>query len=197
MPMLDDTALDALFREARTFNWFLPTPVEEALLVRLYELARMGPTSANSQPLRVVFVRSPEAKARLEPTLTPSNREKTMAAPVTAILAADAGFAEHMPRLYPAWKDFGGFWNALTPEQQGWMLAQGGSLQAGYFILAARALGLDCGPMGGFDREKVNAAFFPDGRWKAQLLVNLGYGDRDRLRPRNPRLGFVEACRIE
>jgi 3-hydroxypropanoate dehydrogenase len=197
MPAHDAAALDTLFLTARTYPAFLPTPVDDALLTRIYELARMAPTAANCQPLRVVFVKSEPAREKLKPCLAPGNVAKTMAAPVTAILAADSGFAEHMPRLFPSWPNFQGAWDGMPPAAREWMLAQNGSLQAGYFILAARSLGLDCGPMGGFDREKTDAAFFADGRYKSQLLVRLGYGDPASLYPRGERLSADEACRIE
>lgn len=196
MPSLDAAALDTIFLNARTYPAFLPTPVDDALLQRVYELARMGPTSANCQPLRVVFVKGEAARAQLLTCVAPGNVEKTKAAPVVAVLAADTGFAEHMPRLFPSWPNFAGAWAAMPEAQQQFMLAQNGSLQAAYFIVAARSLGLDCGPMGGFDREKTNAAFFPDGRYKAQVLVRLGYGDPASLHPRGDRLSFDEACRI-
>jgi 3-hydroxypropanoate dehydrogenase len=194
---LDQAALDTLFLEARTFPAMLPTPVEDALLLRVYELARMAPTAANCQPLRVVFVKSAEARQKLEPCLDKGNVAKTMAAPATAILAVDTQLAEFMPRLFPSWPNFAESWKNMPEAAQAWMLAQNGSLQAGYFILAARSLGLSCGPMGGFNKDKVNEAFFPDGRWKSQLLVRLGYGDPASLYPRGARLSAEEACRIE
>lgn len=197
MPLVDSSALDLLFLEARTYPAMLPAPVDDALLMRIYELARMAPTAANCQPLRVVFVKSAEAKKKLEPCLDKGNVAKTMAAPATAILAVDTRLAELMPRLFPAWPNFAEAWKKMPEAAQEWMLAQNGSLQAGYFILAARALGLDCGPMGGFNRDKVNEAFFPDGRYRSQLLVRLGYGDRASLYPRGDRLSAAEACRIE
>ena len=186
--------LDQLFREARTHTAWLPKPVPDELLQQVYDLAKMGPTSANTSPARFVFVASKEAKERLRPALAPLNVEKTMSAPVTAIIAYDTEFYEHLPRLFPhtdarAW--FKG--NAALIEETGF---RNGTLQGAYFILAARALGLDCGPMSGFDQQKLNAEFFPDGKWKSNFLCNLGYGDRGKLYPRGPRLTFDEACRV-
>ncbi len=197
MTTLDQHSLDLLFLEARTYQVLLPTPVEDALLLRIYELARMAPTAANCQPLRVVFIKSDEAKKKLEPALDKGNVAKTLAAPATAILAVDTKFGEFMPRLFPHWANFAEGYAAMPEAAQQWMLAQNGSLQAGYFMLAARALGLDCGPMGGFDKAKVDAAFFADGRYRSQLLVRLGHGDKSQLFPRGERLSAAEACKIE
>ena len=187
-------ALDQLFREARTHSHWRPEPVDVDLLRAVYQFACFGPTSANSLPARFVFLTSPEAKARLKPTLLPLNVEKTMTAPVTVIIAWDTEFYEKLPRLVPH-KDvrsvFAGN-QALADETA----FRNSSLQAAYFILAARALGLDCGPMSGFDGGKVNEEFFPDGKWKVNLLCNLGYGDSSKLHPRNPRLQFEEAAMI-
>jgi len=192
---VDEGALDILFRDARTHFQWKDTPVADDLLRRLYDLMKMGPTSANCSPARIVFVVSPEAKERLRPHLIPDNVEKTMTAPVTAIIGHDMRFYEELPRLFPhtdarAW--FEG--NAALIDATA---RRNGSLQGGYFILAARALGLDCGPMSGFDEDGVNAAFFPDGRVRVNFLCNLGHGaDADYLFPRSPRLPFDEACRI-
>ena len=164
------------------------------LLREVYELARWGPTSANSTPARFVFLESAAAKARLVPALSPTNVEKTKAAPVTVIVALDTEFHEKLPKLFPH-ADMRSYFvgnQALTEETA----FRNSSLQGGYFILAARALGLDCGPMSGFDKAKVDAEFFPDGKWKSNFLCNLGYGDRSKLFPRSPRLGFEEACRV-
>jgi 3-hydroxypropanoate dehydrogenase len=188
--------IDLLFLDGRTHGQWLDRPVPDDLLRRLYELARMPPTSANSQPMRVVFARSVDAKERLRPTLSAGNVDKTMKAPVTAILAYDVDFPEKMPKLFPSF-DWKPIFAGMTASARERSAVHSSSLQAGYFILAARALGLDCGPMGGFDSAKVDAAFFPDGKWKSTLLVNLGYGDAAKLHPRNPRLDFDEACRIE
>jgi 3-hydroxypropanoate dehydrogenase len=192
---LDEDSLKQLFLEARTHSTWLDTPVDEALLRELYGLTKLAPTSANSQPMRLVFVKSREAKERLRPALSPGNIEKTMTAPVTAIVAHDLEFYEQLPKLMPHIDARS--WFASRPAEQIERAAfQGSSMQGAYFILAARALGLDAGPIGGFDSAKVDAAFFPDGKWRSNFLVNLGYGDRGGLFPRNPRLDFDEACRI-
>jgi len=186
--------LNQLFRQARTHSAWLPQRVPVEVLREVYELARWGPTSANSTPARFVFLESDAAKARLLPALAPGNVEKTKAAPVTVIVAWDTEFYEKLPQLFPH-ADMRSYFvgkPALIDETA----LRNGSLQGGYFILAARALGLDCGPMSGFDAAKVNAEFFPDGRWKANFLCNLGYGDHSKLFPRNPRLEFDEACRV-
>jgi 3-hydroxypropanoate dehydrogenase len=196
MATLDDTALKQLFLEARTHSGWLDQPVDDALLRRLYELARLPPTGGNSQPMRLVFVRSGAAKERLRPALAPGNVDKTMAAPVTAIVAHDLEFYEQLPRLMPH-ADFRTRFLSMPKERVERSAFQGGTLQGAYLMMAARALGLDCGPMGGFDNAKVDAEFFPDGKWKSNFLVNLGHGDPARLHPRNPRLGFEEACRLE
>lgn len=193
--VLAEAALDQLFRTARTYNAFLPKPVDDALLHRLYELAKFGPTSANSSPMRVVFVKSREAKARLEPFLSEGNRAKTMAAPVTAIIANDHAFYEKLPQLFP------------HADARSWFVGnqplidttafRNATLQGAYVIMAARALGLDCGPMSGFDNAGVDQAFFPGSTIKSNFLINLGYGDASRdLFPRSPRLSFDEACSI-
>ena len=163
----------------------------------LYALPRMPPTSANAQPMRLTFVKSAEAKERLKPALAPMNVEKTMTAPVTAIVAHDAFFFEKLPQLLPGKGEGYAKHLASLPraEIDAWALLNG-SLQGAYLILAARALGLDCGPLGGFDKPKVDAAFFPEGRWQSSFLLNLGYGDPTKVNPRNPRLSFEEACRI-
>lgn len=192
---LDDIALDQLFREARTHRYWLDGPVSDDLLRRLYDLARMGPTSGNCLPMRLVFVRSPEAKERLRPCLSSGNVRQTMAAPVTAIVAHDLEFYEKLPRLYPAADARS--WFAGNDELIRTTAFRNGSLQGAYLILAARSLGLDCGPMSGFDNAKVDAAFFPGGKVLSNFLVNLGHGDPAKLSPRFPRLEFGEACRIE
>ena len=191
---IPDAALDQLFREARTNNAWLPKPVPVELLRKIYELARFGSTSANSSPARFVFLTTPGAKARLQPALSPGNVEKTVAAPVTVILAWDTEFYEKLPKLFPQ-RDMRSVF-AGNQSLIGETAFRNSSLQGGYFMLAARALGLDCGPMSGFDQHKVNAEFFPDGKWKANFLCNLGYGDRSKLYPRSPRLDFEEACLV-
>lgn len=191
---LDGVALGRLFREARTHNGWQGKEVGEDALRRLYDLLKMGPTSANCLPARFVFVRSPEAKALLKPCLSPNNVEKTMAAPVTVIVGYDTEFYEKLPRLFP--HTDARSWFAGNPELIHNTAFRNSSLQGAYLILAARALGLDCGPMSGFDHAKVDGAFFPDGKVKSNFLVNLGYGDPSKVHPRGPRLAFEEACRI-
>lgn len=185
-------ALNQLFRDARTHSAWLPEPVPVELLREVFELARLAPTSANASPARFVFLTTADAKARLKPALAPGNVDKTMSAPVTAIVAWDTEFHEHLPKLFPQ-ADMRALFagnQALIQETA----FRNSSLQAAYFILAARALGLDCGPMSGFDAGKLNAEFFPDGKWKVNLLCNLGYGDPSKLYPRNPRLSFEQAA---
>jgi len=187
-------AIDQLFRQARTHSAWLAEPVPVELLGKAYELARLGPTSANVSPSRFVFLTTPGAKALLKPVLAPGNVDKTMAAPVTVIIAWDTEFHENLPQLFPQ-ADIRSYFVGNQPliEEHAF---RNSSLQAAYFILAARALGLDCGPMSGFDAEKLNAAFFPDGKWKVNLICNLGYGNPSKLHPRNPRLNFEEAALI-
>ena len=192
----DPDLLNRLFMHGRSYSHWLPRPVDDAMLMRAWNLARLGPTSANCQPLRVLFLRSADAKARLRPCLAPGNVEKTMDAPVTALFAADSRFYDHLPRLYPqadarSW--FAG--DALEPLAHA-TAERNSTLQAAYFIMAARALGLDCGPMSGFDAEQLNQTFFPDGRFKINFICNLGHGDPQSLHSRAPRLEFEEACRI-
>jgi len=194
---LDERALRTLFTEARTANGFLPHPVPHELLERALDLAELGPTSANTLPLRVVFVESPDAKAKLIATLSPGNVEKTTSAPVTAIFAADLRFYEHVPRLFPQSPQFKAMFEG---EEKAAYAAQfavlNASMQGAYFTLAARALGLDVGPMLGFDKAKLDAAFFPDGRCQTMWIANLGYGDDTKLFPRNPRFAFNEIATI-
>lgn len=194
MKRLDDAALDQLFRAARTHNAWLPKPVSEDILRALYDLMKWGPTSANSCPLRIVFVRSPEAKERLVACMNPGNIDKTRHAPVTAVLGMDMQFYEKLPLLFP--HTDARRWFAGKPAAIEATAFRNSSLQGGYFIVAARALGLDCGPMSGFDAAKVNAAFFADGRVKVNFVCNLGYGDPAGLLARSPRLAFDEACAI-
>jgi 3-hydroxypropanoate dehydrogenase len=195
--MLDDSALDRLFRNARTFRDFQPRAVSDEQLRAVFALARMGPTSANCQPARFVFLRSPEAKARLIPLLDKGNVRKVEAAAVTAIVAHDLHFYEQLERIYPEDPRAGSWF--VGPERAAAVAEaafRNGSLQGAYFIIAARALGLDAGPMSGFRNVGVDQEFFPDGRWRSNFLMNLGYGDPARLKPRNPRLEFDDACRI-
>jgi 3-hydroxypropanoate dehydrogenase len=191
---ISQEALDQLFCEARTHSTWLPEPVPVELLRKAYELARLGPTSANGSPARFVFLTTPGAKALLKPVLAPGNVDKTMAAPVTVIIAWDTEFHEYLPKLFPH-ADIRSYFVGNKPliEENAF---RNSSLQAAYFILAGRALGLDCGPMSGFDADKLNAAFFADGKWKVNLICNLGYGDPTKLHPRNPRLKFEEAAVI-
>jgi 3-hydroxypropanoate dehydrogenase len=193
MPV-DARVLDQIFGEARTHSFWREAPVSDDLLRRLYDLLKMGPTSANCIPARIVFVRSFEAKERLRPCLDPGNVDKTMAAPVTAIVGYDTEFHEKLPRLFP--HADARSWFAGNSELIESTAFRNSSLQGAYLILAARALGLDCGPMSGFDNAKVDREFFPDGRVRSNFLINLGHGDPSKLHPRSPRLEFDEACRI-
>lgn len=186
--------LDQLFLRARSHWVWRPEPVPLELLKELYNVARFGPTSANSLPARFVFLTTPQAKERLRPALSPTNVEKTMTAPVTVIVAWDTEFHEKLPQLFPA-RDMHSIFagNAALIHETAF---RNSTLQGAYLMIAARGLGLDCGPMSGFDQQKVNAEFFPDGKWKANFLCNIGYGDPSKLFPRNPRLSFDEACRV-
>ncbi len=195
MPMLDDHALDVIFREARTHNAWLPRPVANETLRQVYDLMKWGPTSANCSPARILFIRSPEAKQRLKPALSDGNRDKTMAAPVTAILGYDLKFYDLLPRLFPHDQSARG-WFAGKPEVIQTTAFRNGTLQGAYLMIAARACGLDCGPMSGFNNARVDAEFFSGGRVKSNFLCNLGYGDPQGLFPRSPRLPFDEACTI-
>lgn len=193
--MLDDRGLDLMFRAARTHNGWRAEPVSDAQLMRLWDLMKMAPTSANCSPARLVFLRSAQAKERLRPALSAGNIEKTMAAPVTAVIGYDLAFYERLPRLFPhepgakTW--FTG--SAATIESTAF---RNGTLQGAYLIMAARAIGLDCGPMSGFDNAKVDDAFFPEGRIKSNFLCNLGHGDPAKVMARSPRLDFADACQI-
>jgi 3-hydroxypropanoate dehydrogenase len=191
---LDATALDQLFRNARTHNGWQGKPVPDSLLTELHDIMKWGPTSANCWPLRVVYVKSPDAKARLMPLLMEGNRAKTAAAPVIALLGMDMAFYEELPRLFP------------HTDAKSWFVGndaliaatafRNSSLQGAYFMLAARALGLDCGPMSGFDAAKVDAEFFPGTQIKTNFICNLGYGDAAQLFSRSPRPAFAEVCKI-
>lgn len=191
---ISQESLDQLFFKARTANGFLNKPVPLSLLQEVYDLARMGPTSMNTQPTRYVFLISPESRARLLPALSPGNVEKTKIAPVTVIVATDTQFYEHMPLVWhgPGAKEmFAG--NAALAQGTA---TRNGTLGGAYFMLAARSLGLDCGPMSGVDLAKVDSEFFPDQRLRANFLINLGYGDGTKLFDRNPRLTFEQACSV-
>lgn len=205
---LNEEGMDLLFRAARTYNDWLDRPVSDDTLHQLYDLMKWGPTSANSSPARILFLRTPQAKARLLPALAPGNVEKTRKAPVTAIIAYDLQFYEKLPRLFPhnpAMRE--SFINA--PQLIEVTARRNSSLQGAYFIIAARAVGLDCGPMSGFDNAKVDEEFFaagkcagcdeeflPQGHVRSNFLCNLGYGDPAKLFPRSPRLKFDEACML-
>ncbi len=193
--VLNDTALDQLFRTARTQNAFQDKPVEDAQLRALYDLLKWAPTAANGSPARFVFVKSKEAKAKLAPALSEGNLDKTLAAPVTVIVGFDEDFHEKLPFLFPHTDAKAWFDGPREGRTEG--AFRNGSLQGGYLILAARALGLDAGPMSGFDNAKVDEAFFKGTAIKSNFLVNLGYGDPSGLFPRLPRLSFDEAARIE
>ena len=192
---LSEAALDQLFRDGRSHNGWQDRPVTDEQLMALYDLYKMGPTSANCSPARVVFVRSPEAKKKLEPALSEGNRAKTMAAPVVAIIGMDMAFYEQLPKLFP------------HADARAWFVGnqpmiddaafRNGSLQGAYLILAARALGIDTGPMSGIDKAKIDAAFFAGTPVKTNFVCSLGYGDPSKLFGRSPRLSFDEACRIE
>lgn len=191
---LDATALDRAFRTARTFNSFSGEVTDDDLRA-IYELMKFGPTSANCSPARFVFVRSAAAKDKLKPALSPGNLDKTMKAPCTVIVAQDMEFYEKLPQLFP--HTDARSWFVGKPEAIAAAAFRNGTLQGGYFIIAARMLGLDCGPMSGFDNAKVDAAFFPDGKVKSNFLINLGHGEPAGLFPRSPRLAFADACRID
>ncbi len=191
---LDEKALASLFSEARTHGSWRDQPVSDEQLAELYALTRMGPTSANCSPARFVFVRSAEGKEKLKPTLSSGNLDKTMSAPVTVIVAYDREFYEALPRLFP--HGDARSWFTSSPEFAEQTALRNSSMQAAYLILAARAMGLDTGPMSGFDRAKLDAAFFAGSTWTANLLINLGYGNPEKLHPRLPRLAFEEACTL-
>ncbi|MDH4871122.1 malonic semialdehyde reductase [Pseudomonas sp. BN515] len=205
---LSEEGMDLLFREARTYSAWLEKPVSDDTLRELYDLMKWGPTSANCSPARILFLRTPEAKHRLLPALAPGNVDKTMAAPVTAIVAYDLKFYEQLPKLFP--HTDARAWFANTPELAGLTARRNSSLQGAYFMLAARAVGLDCGPMSGFDNALVDHEFFPadgradafqlehfpDSQVKSSFLVNLGYGDPSKLHARAPRLDFDEVCKL-
>ena len=209
MSVLSEEGLNLLFREARTHNGWLDKPVSDETLKELHNVLKWGPTSANGSPGRFLFLRTPSAKERLRPALAPGNVEKTMAAPVTVIIAYDLKFYQQLPRLFPHNPEMGNYF-AANPQLVETTARRNSSLQGAYLILAARALGLDCGPMSGFDNAKVDEEFcglgaecpgaeqefFPEGHWKSNFLCNLGYGDTSKLLPRSPRLEFEEACKL-
>jgi 3-hydroxypropanoate dehydrogenase len=192
--VIDERALDVLFRQARTHNGWDGEPVGEDLLRAVWDLARMGPTSANCSPARIVFVISTEAKHKLKPCLIEGNVDKTMAAPATAIIGHDLAFHDRLPELFP------------HTDARSWFVGKqaliettafrNGTLQGAYFILAARAMGLDCGPMSGFDNAKVDEAFFAGTTIRSNFLCNVGHGDPEKILPRSPRLPFDDACKV-
>jgi 3-hydroxypropanoate dehydrogenase len=192
--MIDSAALETLFLKARTHNGWQDKPVTDAQLQQIYDLMKWGPTSANCSPARIVFVKSAAEKDKLVACMAPGNVEKTKAAPVTAIIGMDMAFYEKLPQLFP------------HADAKSWFVGnqplidstafRNSSLQGGYFILAARAAGLDCGPMSGFDADKINAAFFAGTTVKANFVCSLGYGDPAKLFGRSPRLSFDEACKV-
>ncbi|HEX5362966.1 MAG TPA: malonic semialdehyde reductase [Gallionella sp.] len=191
---LDDSGLDLIFRAARTHSVWQDKPVGDALLRQVYDLMKWAPTSANCSPARIVFVRSAQAKQRLLPAIAPGNEEKTRTAPVTAIVAQDYEFYEKLPTLFP--HADARSWFAGNQPVIDTTAFRNGTLQGAYLILAARALGLDAGPMSGFDNEKVDREFFAGTKIKSNFLINLGYGDASKLYPRSPRLDFDEAAQI-
>ena len=193
--VLSSEDLDLIFREARTHSVWLDKPVEDALLEQVYDLAKMGPTSANMCPMRIILVKSREAKERLKPALDAGNVDKTMKAPVTAIIGMDIHFYEKLPKLFPR-ADAKSWFKDLPENVLEYIALRNSSLQGAYFMLAARALGLDCGPMSGFDNAKVDEAFFAGTTVKSNFLCNLGYGNASKLYPRSPRLSFEEACKL-
>ena len=190
----DDPALDTIFRTARTKYAWRDAPVSDEILHEIFDLAKLGPTSANSSPARFVFIRSQEAKEKLRPALNPGNVDKTMAAPVTVIVAYDPLFYDHLERLFP--QADARNWFAGNPDLAEETAFRNGSLQGAYLMIAARALGLDCGPMSGFDRAKVDQLFLSEQGWRSNFLINLGYGEATDPYPRAPRFDFEEACAI-
>jgi 3-hydroxypropanoate dehydrogenase len=205
---LSDEALDVLFRDARTFRTWLDKPVTDDILREIYELMKWGPTSTNCCPARILFLRTKESKERLRPALAPGNVENTMNAPVTAIVATDMQFYEHLPKLVPYNPQAKNLF-VDSPDLAEATARRNGTLQGAYFMLAARALGLDCGPMSGFDNSKVDREFFgaglerdgvsqeySPGRLESNFLCNIGYGDPSGLKPRLPRLDFEEASKL-
>ena len=195
--MLDDKALDKILRGARTHNGWLPKPVTDDQLHAIYDLAKWGPTSANTQPARFVFVRTQEGKERLRPALSAGNTDKTMSAPVTVIVAYDTQFYEHLPKHFPhdqtAIHWFKGEGKEVVASTTAF---RNGTLQGAYLMIAARALGLDCGAMSGFNNAVVDENFFPDGRFKTNFLCNIGYGDELKIFARSPRMNFEDACTL-
>jgi 3-hydroxypropanoate dehydrogenase len=209
MGKISDACIDQLFREARTHSAWLEKPVSDDTLREIYDIMKWGPTSANTHPARFVFIRTPEGKARLLPALAPGNVQKTMSAPVTVIVAYDLLFYTKLPVLFPHSKSMPKLY-ATNPQLVEATAKRNSSLEGAYLMLAARAAGLDCGPMSGFDNAKVDEEFFkagqectgceqeffPEGHVRSNFLINLGYGDRSKLFPRLPRLAFGDACSL-
>jgi nitroreductase len=193
--VLNKESLDLIYRDARTQSHWLDQPVDDALLQQVYDLAKMGPTSANMCPMRIVFVRSKAAKEKLKPALDAGNVDKTMKAPVTAIIGMEVRFYEQLPKLFPH-ADAKAWFKDLPANVLEYTALRNSSLQGAYFMLAARALGLDCGPMSGFNNAKVDELFFAGTTVKSNFLCNLGHGDASKLYPRSPRLAFDEACKV-
>ena len=191
---LDDAGLDLIFRRARTYNGFKPVDVAETLLRAVYDLAKWGPTSANSMPARFLFIVSAKAKAKLAPAMSAGNRAKTLAAPVNVVIGYDTRFYEHLEELYPR-DPTARSWFERKPDLETTAL-RNSALQGAYLMIAARSLGLDCGPMSGFDAEMVNSTFWPDGRIKANFMCNIGIGEETRVYERSPRLSFERACEV-
>jgi nitroreductase len=194
MAVVPKHVLDTLFFSARTHNAWQQKAVADETLHELYEIMRWAPTSANGSPLRIVFVRSQDARARLLPCVSAGNTEKTKSAPVTAILAFDSAFHDSLPKLFP--HADARSWFAGNEKLIADTAFRNSSMQIGYFIIAARAVGLDCGPMSGFDQAAVDAAFLSGTKWKSNILCNLGYGDASGLQQRLPRLSFADACQV-
>jgi len=195
--MLEDKALDKILRGARTHNGWLPKPVTDDQLRAIYDLAKWGPTSANTQPARFVFVRTQEGKERLRPALSAGNTEKTMSAPVTVIVAYDTQFYEHLPKHFPHDQTAIYWFKGEGKEEVASTTAfRNGTLQGAYLMIAARALGLDVGAMSGFNNAVVDQNFFPDGRFKTNFLCNIGYGDESKIFARSPRMNFEDACTL-
>jgi len=195
MTQIPEQAIQQLFTEARTYPGWLPQDISDETLRSIYDLMKWAPTSANLSPARILFVKGSEAKGKLISALMPQNVDKVKAAPVTAIIAQDEEFYEQMPKLFPPGVGMIDRFRSNKEFREATGL-RNSSLQGAYFILAARALGLDCGPMSGFDNHKLDEAFFAGTTWKSNFICNIGYGDQQSLRPRMPRLAFEEACRI-
>ena len=193
--VIEEEGQDLIFRNARSYSYWQDKPVDDELLRRVYDLTKMGPTSANMCPLRIIFVKSAQTKERLKPALDPGNVHKAMTAPVVAILAMDIQFYEKLPQLFPQ-ADARSWFKDLSESVLEYVALRNSSLQGAYLMIAARALGLDCGPMSGFDNAKVDAEFFAGTRVKSNFLCCIGYGDPSKLHPRLPRLTFEEACKV-